>query len=127
MKIKAGLEAAYAAYIGPNPKSEADEHPGMADYVAAIVRFANEWAEAMEAAMAEGKVLEDVALDLSHEVDKRPGFGITGNMYGTAVYILARFWEHGERLRIWHNARYGVGPEEDGTVNPAILSLAFPN
>lgn len=126
MKIKAGLEEGYRQYVAPEPEAYA-EHPGVDAYVGAIVRFANEWAEAMEAAMAEGKALEDVALDLSHEVDKRPGFGITGHMYGVAVYILSRFWEHGERLRVWHNARYGAGPDEVGVVDPATIVVTLPD
>jgi hypothetical protein len=86
--------------------------------------FAEQWADLMEERMAEGAVLKDIYDATSHEVDHRPGFGITGFMFGAAVSILSQVWEHGDELRIAHNAEYGVGPEAEGTVNPAVFSIA---
>lgn len=94
-------------------------------YGACAVRYAQQWAEAMEAEIAAGKKLEDVADATSHEVDRRPGFGITGFMYGWAVGFLAEVWTHGEQLRVWHNAQHGVKAEK-GVVNPAVLVLGSP-
>lgn len=95
-------------------------------YGACAVRYAQEWAEAMEARIATGAKLEDIADPTSHEVDRRPGFGITGFMYGWAVGFLAEGWVHGEELRVWHNAKYGV-KADTGTVNPAIVTVELPD
>lgn len=62
--------------------------------------YAKDWAELMEARMAKGETLESCAAVTSHEADTD---GITGFMYGMAVSILAKCWEHGEELRRWHN------------------------
>jgi hypothetical protein len=88
--------------------------------------FAERWANLMEAAMSEGKRMEDIAEETSHRADTS---GITGFMYGVAVRILANAWSHGEALRRWHNRQYM--PEEKaaeadksgGVVNPAILTI----
>jgi hypothetical protein len=91
-------------------------------YGSAVVRYENRWADLMEAEMAAGKKLEDVAESASHTADSE---GITGFMYGCAVQGLARFWAHGDALRKWHNAQHGVTEEkaQGGTVNPAILTI----
>ena len=72
----------------------------------------------MEAEMAKGKKLTDIAEKTSNDADKE---GITGFMYGCAVQALVAFWEHGEELRQWHNGKYGH--YGDGVVNPAILTF----
>lgn len=112
MQIKEGLEEEYAKYKVLN----------VDPYSKCTVDYAEAWADAMEARIAEGAKLEDIADATSHEVDSRPGFGITGFMYGCAVQSLAHFWVHGDALRVWHNAQYGV-KSDPGTVNPAVFSI----
>lgn len=91
--------------------------------------FAETWADAMESAIAKGETIRDCADRISHEVDNRPGFGITGFMYGMAVSILSQCWEHGEDLRKWHNLKTQLGTEgekanaEGGVLNPALLTV----
>ena len=95
-------------------------------YGSAVYRFAQRWAEAMEQGITAGANLEDIAKPLSHETDTE---GITGFQYGAAVSVLASCWEHGERLRIWHNLATQIQHEGEqankkGTVlNPALLNI----
>jgi hypothetical protein len=83
----------------------------------------------MEKHLDRGETVEQCAQKVFDEVDNRPGFGITGFMYGCAVAILADVWEYGEELRRWHNLKTQIGKEgeranEKGTVlNPAVLCL----
>jgi len=91
MKIIEGKEKEYADW-----KAKNDDPYGGACFL-----YAEAWADLVEKALVEGKKLEDVAKDLSHEADKN--FGITGFMYGAAVQILSLAWVHGEELRRWHN------------------------
>jgi hypothetical protein len=88
--------------------------------------YAEDWANLMEARMAKGEKLEDVADPTSHEADTD---GITGFMYGAAVSILSQVWEYGEQLRIWHNLKTQIGDEGEranrtgGVLNPALLNI----
>ena len=87
-------------------------------YGAGIFMFAEKWAGLMESKIDKGERIVDVAESCSHEADTD---GITGFMYGAAVGILAKCWEHGEELRKWHNKEYEY--EGSGVVNPAILTI----
>lgn len=87
-------------------------------YGAAIYRYAETWAKLMQLELSDGKELKDIADQTSHAADTE---GITGFMYGAAVYILASTWIHGEELRKWHNKDYGH--EGEGVVNPAIITI----
>ena len=95
-------------------------------YGSGVIRFAERWANLMEAKMEAGEKLADIASAASHEADTE---GITGFMYGCAVGILSGVWEHGEELRRWHNLDTQIGDEgeranEKGTVlNPALLNI----
>lgn len=95
-------------------------------YGRAVYTYAERWADLMEAALAEGKSIADIAEPLSHKADVE---GITGFMYGCAVSILASCWEHGEELRRWHNLDCQLGTEGEkandsgGVLNPAMLSI----
>jgi hypothetical protein len=95
-------------------------------YGRAVIRYAERWGDLMEAKMAEGAELEDVAKDASHEADTE---GITGYMYGASVSVLATSWEHGDRLRRWHNLDTQIHDEGEranesgGVLNPAILNI----
>lgn len=109
MRVKKGKEADYDRFV------ETNSHDG---YSYGVVKYMRWWADMMEAEMAKGKKLTDIAEKTSHDADKE---GITGFMYGCAVHALADFWEHGEELRQWHNGEYGY--HGDGVVNPAILTV----
>jgi hypothetical protein len=91
--------------------------------------YARAWAEEMEARMAKGETLAACADAASHDVDRRPGFGITGFMYNMAVSILARCWVHGDELRRWHNLQTQIGDEGEranasgGVLNPALMTV----
>ena len=95
-------------------------------YGRAIYRYAESWADLMEARIEAGETVADCAKTTSHEADTD---GITGFMYGAAVSVLSGFWEHGEELRRWHNIDTQIGTEgekanEKGTVlNPALLNI----
>lgn len=93
-------------------------------YGAGNIRFIERWANLMEAGMAGGAELENIAEPTSHEADTE---GITGFMYGMAVSLLAKYWIHGDRLRRWHNIDTQIHDEGEranetgGTLNPALL------
>lgn len=105
-------------------------------YGAATLAYAEGWADLMEqrmaggpdggAAMDGGAPLEDVAKQASYDANTD---GITGAMYGMAASILAECWEHGERLRKWHNLDVQIGTEgeranaDGGTLNPAFIEI----
>lgn len=96
-------------------------------YGMATWKYAERWADAMEAAMADGTELSEIAEAASRSADTD---GITGFMYGCAVSILSHAWAHGEELRRWHNIDCQIGDEGEranesgGVLNPAILNLA---
>lgn len=98
-------------------------------YLSRTVEYAEEWAFLMEESMAfEGKPVADVAKAASREADYD---GITGNMYGVAAALLASEWEHGEALRLWHNAKYGeqglaANRVAGAVINPAIITISAP-
>jgi hypothetical protein len=89
-------------------------------YGSGIIRYAEAWARLMQAEIANGAALEDIADDTSHVADVE---GVTGFMHGAAVALLAECWVHGDRLRQWHNRKWGVGKDREGTVNPAIWTI----
>jgi hypothetical protein len=111
MKIKEGKQETFDEIVKVN---SADAYSNR------CVTYAVEWAELMEKHLAEGTPLEKCWEGDSRTADTD---GITGFMYGAACNILAQCWEHGEALRLLHNAQYNVGPEVKGTVNPAILTF----
>lgn len=91
--------------------------------------YAEDWANLMEARMANGERIADMAEATSHEADTD---GITGFMYGVAVSILSKVWEHGEALRLWHNLETQIGNEGEtanksgAVLNPALLNIGNP-
>ena len=93
-------------------------------YGGAVMTYAERWARMMEARMAKGERLADIADECSHLADEE---GITGFMYGAAVSTLAAVWIHGEALRLWHNLKYQLRDEgkrandNGGVLNPACL------
>lgn len=95
-------------------------------YGSCVMRYAARWANLMEQELAKGAELKAIAKATSCVADTE---GITGFMYGCAVSILARVWEHGEELRQWHNLSTQLGNEGEkanesgGVLNPALLSF----
>jgi hypothetical protein len=95
-------------------------------YGGAVMTYAERWARMMEARMAKGERIGDIADECSHLADEE---GITGFQYGCAVGILAKVWIHGEALRLWHNLKTQVGDEgkraneSGGVLNPALLTI----
>lgn len=125
MKI---VEAKREEYLAWKEKNADDP------YGACCFAFAEAWAEEIEARIAAAGpyrtvTVADVAKDACSVVDRRPGFGITGFMYGMAVSILSKTWEYGEELRRWHNIDTQIGKEGEkanetgGVLNPALLSI----
>lgn len=94
-------------------------------YSRAAAQFAVTWAELMEKGMTVqlgDKEFSSLAAESSIAADTE---GVTGAMYGAAVGALAHLWEHGDRLRRWHNARYGVLEEQakGGVVDPCMVTI----
>lgn len=109
MIIKDGLDAEYQQFLEVNSR---------AGYSFAVVQFMVRWADLMEAEMASGAALPDIAERTRHQADTDL---ITGFQYGCAVSGLAKFWVHGDELRQWHNQQHSYdGP---GTVNPASFTI----
>lgn len=115
-QIKEGLEKDYEQYKGNNTDM----------YSAGIVRYADAWGTLMDAKLAAGEAIPDMAEKSEREADTE---GITGFMYGCAVSELARFWAHGDTLRRWHNLKTQIGNEGEranesgGILNPSLLSI----
>lgn len=113
--VIAGKEQEYAEWVA-NQREDG--------YSGAAVNYGENWARLMQKAIEDGYTPEyfaKIAEKTSHEADV---VGITGNMYGWAVNMLAHFWSHGEMLRVWHNKQYDH--EGDGVVNPAVITLEVP-
>jgi hypothetical protein len=95
-------------------------------YGGAVMTYAERWARMMEARMAKGERIADIADECSHLADEE---GITGFMYGAAVSTLAAVWIHGEALRLWHNLKHQLRDEgqrandNGGVLNPACLCV----
>jgi hypothetical protein len=120
MKLKPGTEKEYAKYKAKNNDP----------YGGCVVQFAEDWADLMEAEMAQGKKIAEIAKPTCSKSNKK--HGITSFMYGCAVNGLAHFWEHGEALRLWHNLDTQLGNEGEkanesgGVLNPALLNFGIP-
>lgn len=95
-------------------------------YGGGVMTYARDWALLMQVRMAAGNELEAIAKQASFDANID---GITGFMSGAAVSTLAEVWEHGERLRRWHNLDTQIrdegkrANEEGGTLNPALLRM----
>lgn len=95
-------------------------------YGACGFRYLEAWANLMEARIAAGAQVKDVAEETGHAADTE---GVSGFMYGCAVSVLSQCWVHGEDLRRWHNKETQIGTEGDrandegGVLNPALLTI----
>lgn len=120
MKIKEGKDADYSKYKAMNSNNS---------YSLGVVNYTERWAQAMEKQLFEGKAIEEMADQTSHDADTE---GITGFMYGCAVLALSEFWEHGEELRRWHNLKTQIRDEGEkanasgAVLNPAVLIIDTP-
>lgn len=118
MKIKAGTEVEYEEYV---QKNQGD------GYSKAVIDYSVAWANLMEERISHGASIQEMAQETSHLADTK---GITGFMYGCAVWGLSKYWEHGEELRKWHNIKTQIGNEGEkanetgGVLNPALINLA---
>lgn len=89
-------------------------------YFKIVFNYTSVWGKYMQYLIEhEQKQLEEIAEYSSHFVDI---YGITRNIYSSAVTILSQVWKYGEDLRNWHNKKYGVS-NTDGVVNPSVLKL----
>ena len=77
-------------------------------YGEAVMAYAERWARLMEARMSKGERIAGIADDCSRLADNE---GITGFMYGCAVGVLSKVWQHGEALRLWHNLKTQIKDE----------------
>ena len=109
MKIKQGQEEDLKNFI------EINSHD---PYSKGTIDYMQRWVDLMEKGLENGKTIPEIARQTSDEADID---GITGFMYGCAVNALARFWEHGEELRRWHNGEYDY--QGEGVVNPAVITI----
>lgn len=95
-------------------------------YGTRILSYAEDWADLMEARMAKGETLASCAQATSREADTD---GISGFMYGAAVFMLSQAWVHGDALRRWNNLDLQIGDEGEranesgGVLNPALLNI----
>jgi hypothetical protein len=117
MKLKAGTEEAYAKYKAVNTDL----------YGSDIVSYGERWANLMEARMAKGEKIADIAKETSREADTT---GIAGPiLLCCAVMALIYFWQHGEELRLWYNIDTQIkdegvrANESGGVLNPAMLPI----
>ena len=91
-----GGESKWAAWLGNNRDT----------YGSAVMRYAARWAHAMEAALADGATVADIASETSHKVDIE---GCTGFQVGCATSVLVQCWAHGPELARWREARRDAG------------------
>ncbi len=110
MKIKQGLEEKYKKYTTVIPDREDSSGD---EYCQEIVNTA----ERVGTLLDEGKTPEEAEKEGTH------GFGLTGNMVGEAMLIVAHFNPRGEEMKVWWNKRCGGTGEEKGTINPALLTF----
>lgn len=124
--LKAKLAGAPAMSVAKEAEWQVWRETNQNPYGSCVIRFVENWARLMQLEMSSGQELEDVAHKASQEADAE---GITGAMYVAAVCVLVSCWEHGERLRRWHNldvdpGRKGKAANESGGIlNPTLLSF----
>lgn len=93
MKVKQGKEQEYEKFV------EINSHDF---YSYGIITYLTNWANLMEEGMARGEKLEDIA-DITS--DKADTDGITGFMFYRAQTALYTFWEYGEELHSFYDAK----------------------
>ncbi len=95
-------------------------------YGSGVMTYAERWARLMEARMANGEQITEIADECSHLADTEE---ISGFIYGEAVSTLSAVWKYGEALRVWHNLKTQICDEGEkanksgGSLNPACLNL----
>ncbi len=91
-------------------------------YSRAIIVFAARWAKAMEAKIAAGASLEQIAEDSEKEADMED-ICQNRHTYCWAVSLLASCWIHGDQLREWHNKQFGSYGTK-ASANSAVLIVS---
>lgn len=71
-------------------------------YGSGVLDFAERWARLMQAYIASGKSLEEVARKAGHEADVD---GITSFQFGAATVTLIECWKHGKELKVLSDAK----------------------
>ncbi len=117
--MKRADEAKWQAFVEANSDD---------DYGKTVVEYAEDWANLMEAKLAEGCQFEEAAESTWHEAKGHEE--LTGFMHGAAVATLALTWVHGDDLRRWYNLMIGAGDEgeraneSDRVLNPALATIS---
>lgn len=106
MKIKEGLQEKYDNYVKINHED---------GYSNGVINAG----ERVGIALDEGKTPQE-AIEALTEGD---GDGLTVYMAGAAISAVCHFNPRGDELKVAWNGRYNVGPEADGVVNPAIMTV----
>ena len=102
MEIKNGLEGEYKKYV------EMNNDP----YSKAVVVAG----EAVGELLTQGKTPEEAEKGLY-------GYGLTGFMAGAAISGVVKFHPRGDEMKTWWNRNIKGTPDENGTNNPAILTI----
>lgn len=86
--------------INPEKWQEIKDDYGDGVYEKGILEYADLWARLMEASIASGEKLEDVADNMSYLADVK---GVSGFMHRQALSVLDNVWIYGKDLIKWHN------------------------
>lgn len=103
MKIKIGLEDEYKKYVSNNQDGYG--------------KCAVDAGESVGLALDEGKTAEE-AIEKLHDHNE-----LTGFLAGAAIQGVCHFNPRGDELKVAWNAKYGIGAEAKGVVNPAIVTI----
>jgi len=68
-----------------------------------IVSYAARWAGLMEARLARGESLQDIAESTSHQAIDGD---LSGGAFMAAISTLVKCWKHGKELRAWYYNKY---------------------
>lgn len=66
-----------------------------------------------------GKTPEEAEAELTNTVP-----GMTGFMAGAAASVVVHFSTRGEEFKAWWNRNQGGSGEEEGTINPAVMTIS---
>lgn len=93
--------------------------------MAQIVRFAEQWADAMEIQMGREEEISASAERLSYEIDAKEEHPLTFTMFQTAVGILNQHWVYGYKLREWHNRRFAPPGSDPATFGDKLIDCTM--
>ncbi len=104
MNIKPELKKEYEDYVAMNSND---------DYSKECILAGEKFMDAIET----GRTFIE-ALDTAIK-----GSGLTGFMVGAFMAGVIKFHERGEEIKPWWNKECGGSGEEDGIINPAIITI----